>query len=77
MTMRYEGCSGIIRRNRAGLKEDMGFPHSSVGRKYKRKVGGVLMRVAKKSKFSLEKKRLNKEDDDDDEVSWKQIIIKI
>ena len=75
--MRYEGCSGIIRRNRSGLKEDMGFPHSSVGRKYKRKVGGVLMTVAKKSKFSLEKKRLNKEDDDDDEVSWKQIIIKI
>ena len=73
--MRSEGCSGINRRNRAGLKEDTGFPHSSVGRRYKRKVGGVVMTVAKKSKFSSEKKRLNKEDDAD-EVSWKQIIIK-
>ena len=54
----------------------MGFPHSSVGRRYKRKVGGVVMTLAKKSKFSLEKKRLNKEQDDADEVSWKQIIIK-
>ena len=57
------------------MEENTGFPHSSVGRRYKRKVGGVVMTVAKKSKFSLEKKRLNKEDDAD-EVSWKQIIIK-
>ena len=71
-----ERCSGINRRNRAGLKEDTGFPHSSVGRRYKRKVGGVVTTVTKKSKFSLEKKRLNKEEDDTDEVSWKQIIIK-
>ena len=73
--MRSEGCSGINRRNSAGVEENTGFPHSSVGRRYKRKVGGVVMTVAKKSKFSSEKKRLNKEDDAD-EVSWKQIIIK-
>lgn len=63
-------------RNRAGVEEDMDFSRSSVGRRYKRKVGGVVMTVAKKSKFSLDRKRLNKEDDAI-EVSWKQIIVKI
>ena len=63
-------------RNRAGVEEDMDFSFSSVGRRYKRKVGGVVMTVAKKSKFSLDRKRLNKEDDSI-EVSWKQIIVKI
>ena len=63
-------------RNRAGVEEDMDFSLSSVGRRYKRKVGGVVMTVAKKSKFSLDRKRLNKEDDAI-EVSWKQIIVKI
>jgi len=33
-------------RNRAGVEEDMGFPLSSVGRRYKRKVGGIVMTVA-------------------------------
>ena len=33
-------------RNRAGVEEDTGFPHSSVGRRYKRKLGVVVMTVA-------------------------------
>ena len=47
-----------------------------IERRYKRKVAGVVMTVAKKSKFSLDRKRLNKEDDSI-EVSWKQITVKI
>ena len=39
MTMRSEGCSGINRRNRAGLKEDMGFLIAQLEEDIKKKGG--------------------------------------